>query len=105
MNNINDLNQFVSGAITMGYLVAGLFFLKFWKQSRDRLFSWFALAFFILAGQRLALALTTQNSEGTVFLYVVRLLAFLLILAAIVDKNRSSGRQNNSAGHEDTPPA
>jgi len=92
MNIINDLNQFVSGAITMGYLVAGLFFLKFWKQSRDRLFSLFALAFFILAGQRLALALTTQNSESTIFLYVVRLVAFLLILAAIIDKNRSSER-------------
>ena len=77
----------------MGYIVVGLFFLKFWKQSRDRLFSLFALAFFILAGQRLALALTTQNSEGNVFLYLVRLLAFLLILVAIIDKNRSISRQ------------
>lgn len=73
----------------MGYLVPGLFFLKFWKQSRDRLFSLFALAFFILAGQRMALALTTQDSESVIFLYVVRLVAFLLILAAIIDKNRS----------------
>ena len=80
----------------MGYLVAGLFFLKFWKKSRDRLFSFFALAFFILAGQRFALALTTQNSEHTLFLYVVRLLAFLVILGAIVDKNRSAQRQDDA---------
>ncbi len=93
MNSINDVNQLISGALTMGYIVVGLFFLKFWKQSRDRLFSLFALAFFILAGQRLALALTTQNSEGNVFLYLVRLLAFLLILVAIIDKNRSISRQ------------
>lgn len=73
----------------MGYLVPGIFFLRFWKQSRDRLFSLFAFAFFLLAGQRLALALTTQDSESVIFLYVVRLIAFLLILAAIIDKNRS----------------
>ena len=90
MNEISALNQFVSGAITMGYVVAGLFFLNFRRRSRDRLFTLFALAFFILAGQRLALALTTQNSESTVFLYVIRLAAFLLILIAIIDKNRAS---------------
>lgn len=87
----------------MGYIVTGLFFLKFWKQSRDRLFSLFAIAFFILAGQRFALALTTQNSEGTVLLYAVRLVAFLLILAAIVDKNRTSQRQNSIPKQDDTP--
>lgn len=88
MDNINDLNQLVSGAIVMGYIVAGLFFLRFWKQSRDRLFSFFSVAFFILAAQRLALALTTENNEAVVYLYVVRLLAFFLILVAILDKNR-----------------
>ena len=96
MNIIANLNQFVSGAITMGYLVAGLFFLRFWRQSRDRLFAFFAVAFFVLAAQRLALALTTQNSEGTIFLYIVRLTAFLLILAAIIDKNRSGHRETDT---------
>lgn len=95
MNNINDLNQFVSGAMTMGYVVAGLFFLRFWKQTRDRLFIWFALAFFILSGQRFALALTTQDSEGTVSLYLVRLAGFLLIVVALVDKNRSRRTRRN----------
>jgi hypothetical protein len=88
MDNINGLNQLVSGAIVMGYAVVGLFFLRFWKQSRDRLFGFFALAFFVLAGQRLALALTTQTNEGAVYLYIVRLLAFVIILVAILDKNR-----------------
>ncbi|MDF2441755.1 MAG: hypothetical protein JWN98_2739 [Abditibacteriota bacterium] len=88
MDNLNGLNQTVSGAIIMGYVVAALFFLRFWKQSRDRLFGFFATSFFILAVQRTALALTTQNNEGTIYLYVVRLIAFLLILIAILDKNR-----------------
>ncbi len=95
---VEALNMFISGAITMAYFVVGLFFLRFWKQSRDRLFGMFALAFFILAIQRLALALTTQTSEGTVFLYVVRLIAFLIILAAIVDKNRSARRDDDLPG-------
>ena len=83
------MEQFVSGAITMGYLVAGLFFLRFWKTTRDSLFVFFAVAFWVLAGQRLALAVTTRTVEDLTFLYVVRLLAFVLILVAIVEKNRS----------------
>lgn len=72
----------------MGHLVIALFFLRFWRQSRDRLFAFFALAFLVFAGQRLALALTTQVNENTTILYGIRLLGFGLILAAIIDKNR-----------------
>jgi hypothetical protein len=81
----------VSGAIVMGYLVAGLFFLRFWRQTRDRLFLIFSVAFWILGVQRLALAIDRTLVEGHSSLYLVRLFAFLLILAAIVDKNRSRG--------------
>ncbi len=88
------MNQFISGAMTMGYLVSGLFFLRFWKKSGDRLFIFFAVAFWVLAGQRLALALTSQTGEDQIFLYVVRLLAFLLILVGILDKNRPRNRQD-----------
>ena len=90
------MNDFISGALVMGYVVAGLFFLRFWKQSRDRLFAWFALAFWVLAVQRISLSLLTsevrggeQLAEGQLFFYFLRLLAFVLILIAILDKNRS----------------
>jgi hypothetical protein len=79
----------VSGAVTMGYAVAGLFFLRFWRETRDRLFLIFAGAFWLLGLQRLALAFTPDMIEDDTGLYLVRLFAFLLILAAIVDKNRS----------------
>jgi hypothetical protein len=85
--------QLVSGAILMGYTVAGLFFLRFWRDTRDRLFLIFGLAFWILAGQRLALVLTRDMVETQTGLYLIRLFAFLLILLAILDKNR---------GHRDT---
>ena len=78
----------VSGAIVMGYLVAGLFFLRFWRATRDRLFLIFAVAFWILGFQRMALAVDRVLIETHSSLYLIRLFAFLLILAAIVDKNR-----------------
>jgi hypothetical protein len=81
--------QLVTGALVMGYVVIGLFFLRFWKQSHDRLFGFFAAAFFVLAGQRLALAFTTETNENTIYLYLIRLLAFSLILFGILDKNRA----------------
>jgi hypothetical protein len=80
----------VSGAVTMGYAVAGLFFLRFWRETRDRLFLIFAGAFWLLGLQRLALAFTPDMIEDDTGLYLVRLFAFLLILAAIVDKNSSN---------------
>jgi hypothetical protein len=82
----------VSGAIVMGYAVAGLFFLRFWRETRDRLFLIFSGAFCILGIQRLVLAFTRDMIEDHTALYLVRLFAFLLILAAIVDKNRSSAQ-------------
>lgn len=82
------MNPFVSGMIVMGYLVAGLFFLRFWRDSRDRLFAMFGAAFFMLAIQRIGLEIWHDVPERTTPLYFVRLLAFLIILIAIVDKNR-----------------
>ena len=82
--------QLVSGAIVMGYAVAALFFLRFWRETRDRLFLVFAAAFAVLGFQRLALAFSHDMVEDHTGLYLVRLFAFLLILGAIVDKNRSN---------------
>jgi len=88
--------QLISGAILMGYAVAGLFFLRFWRETRDRLFLIFAVAFWILGLQRLALVLTRDMVETQTGLYLIRLFAFLLILGAIVDKNRV--RRKGAAG-------
>jgi hypothetical protein len=75
---------FLSGVLTLGYAVAALYFLRFWRESRDPLFGWFAAAFALLACQRLLLIAVRENDV----LYVVRLAAFVLILIAIVQKNR-----------------
>jgi hypothetical protein len=57
------LSHLISGAIVMGYAVVGLFFGRFWKQSRDRLFLFFSLAFWVLGAQRLGLALAPGPSR------------------------------------------
>lgn len=80
----------ITGAVIMAFLVAGLFFLRFWKKTHDRLFLFFAMAFWILAANRVTLIFIDEGSEDThILLYVVRLIAFSLILYAIIDKNRS----------------
>ena len=82
------MSALISGALVAGYLMAGLFFLRFWTTSRDRLFGMFAAAFGILAVQRLALSLTNHTMEDQTVFYLLRLTAFVLIIIAIVDKNR-----------------
>ena len=85
------MDLFLSGAMVTAYAVAGLFFLRFWRTSKDRLFVFFAIAFWILGIQRLGLTLTSPDAPaGEVWLPLLRLLGFLLILAAIIDKNRGT---------------
>jgi uncharacterized membrane protein len=83
------MNQIMAGAVAMGFGVAGLFFLRFWRQTRERLFVLFALAFFIMSGNRVELTLTALRGARGDHLYFVRLIAFMLILIAILDKNRA----------------
>ena len=84
------LTLFASGALTLGFLVAALFFLRFWRDSKDRLFLFFAASFSLLAVQRAVLALVPSTAALELPGYGLRLLAFVLILVAIVDKNLRS---------------
>ena len=78
---------FLIGVIVTTSLASGIFFLKFWKETHDSLFLAFGLAFFIEGLNRAAVLTLPHPNEGSPWIYVVRLLAFLLILAAIIDKN------------------
>ena len=82
------MEQILLGANAMASLVAGLFFLRFWRDTRDRFFLFFATAFAVEGVNRVALGLSNVSEETAPYFYLVRLFAFLLILAAIVDKNR-----------------
>jgi hypothetical protein len=81
------MSQVVMGALAMGFGIAGLFFLRFWRETHDRLFAFFAVAFFILAASRLGFALHAPRAAEGDYLYWIRLLGFAVILLAIIDKN------------------
>lgn len=87
------MNLMLLGAIAMGSVVAGLFFLRFWRDTRDRFFLFFCVSFFVEGVNRAALALSSDPNEGRPFFYFVRFLSFVLILLAIVDKNLTKGRR------------
>jgi hypothetical protein len=82
------MEQMLMGAIAVGWLVAGLFFFRFWHQTRDRFFLWFALSFWLEAAGRVALGLMQPAAEDNPAIYGVRVLAYALILLAIWQKNR-----------------
>lgn len=79
---------FVSGLITMGFLVSGLFFIRFWVRTRDGLFAAFAAAFWLLAANQALLALSNLPVEERSWMYLLRLAAFAIIILAIALKNR-----------------
>lgn len=81
------IETFLLGVIAMASATAGIFFLRFWKDTRDSLFLAFGVSFLIEALNRTATAFLSKPNEGSPAIYLVRLLAFLLILAAILKKN------------------
>jgi hypothetical protein len=80
--------HFLQGVLAMGCGIAGLFFLRFWRESADRLFVFFALAFWILAAHWAALGIWSPSAETRPYFYIPRLIAFALIMIAIIDRNR-----------------
>jgi hypothetical protein len=85
------MNSFISGAIMMAWASCGLFFFRFWKATRERFFAFFGLAFSMLAIERLVLAFfVSLDSEFRPYVYLIRALAFVLIIIAVFEKNRTS---------------
>jgi hypothetical protein len=86
------MDQMLTGAIAAASLVAALFFFRFWRQTRDRFFLYFALSFLIEAANRVALGLLVGADEDGALFYSVRVVAYGLILLAIWQKNRPPQR-------------
>ncbi len=84
------MEYFLIGVIATASLASGVFFLRFWRDTRDSLFLAFALAFLIEGLNRTTVMFIDHPNEGTPRVYIVRCLAFLIILAGIVNKNRTT---------------
>lgn len=79
---------FLSGAVAFGFLIAALFFFRFWQRTSDGLFCWFGVAFLLLATGQTLLALLDVSVEERSWLFLLRLAAFSIIIIAILQKNR-----------------
>ena len=82
------MNEMLIGAIAAAAFVCGLYFLRFWRATRDRFFLLFALAFWIEGLHRVVIYRWAGGDEGDPLHYLVRLVAYGLIIFAILDKNR-----------------
>jgi hypothetical protein len=89
------ITHFLAGALVLAYWAIGYFFLRFWKKTRDRFFRTFAWAFWVLAVERIILRFVSDD-EFQPYVYLVRLAAFLLIIWAIIEKNRSRDQNGKS---------
>ncbi len=81
------IDGFLLGVIATASITAGLFFLKFWRATRDSFFLAFAASFIIEGLNRSAVVLLDRPNEASHWTYLVRLLSLLLILWAILKKN------------------
>jgi Family of unknown function (DUF5985) len=88
---MNDplVNAYLSGMVTAGFLIGGLFFVRSWVRSRDGLFAAFAAAFWLLALNEMLVALDQEEEHQQLWFYLLRVAAFLLIAIAIIRKNTS----------------
>lgn len=82
------MNEMLTGAIAALSIIAGFVFLRFWRSTHDRFFLFFAASFLIEGLNRIILGVTGELNETLPVYYLVRLLAYGLILYAVIDKNR-----------------
>lgn len=81
---------FVAGALSAGYAMAGLFFLRFWVRTRDTLFGAFGVAFGLMALNQAVAGFTRHDHAENSAAYLLRLAAFVLIIIAVLGKNRDA---------------
>jgi len=84
---MSHLSAFISGADTLGFFVAALFFARAYVRTRDALFGAFCAAFAMLGLNQLLGAVANISDEQRSWIFLLRLAAFLLVIAAIVGKN------------------
>ena len=92
MTPIEKLNLIFSGTLIFGFWVGGLLFLRYWKTTRDVLFGWFAAAFWMLMLERVFLVIINPEDEARPYVYLVRLLAFSMLIVAVIQKNKKRGK-------------
>ncbi|MDQ2988652.1 MAG: DUF5985 family protein [Pseudomonadota bacterium] len=95
-----ELHAVLSGAVAAGSFVVALFFLRFWRTTGDRFFLYFAMSFALEALNRMVLGALAGSGEDQPAYYLVRLLAYALILIAIIDKNRPRAASRRPEAHE-----
>jgi uncharacterized membrane protein HdeD (DUF308 family) len=98
------MSNVIAGAIAMASFIIALCFLRFWRSSRDRFFLWFALSFGIEGAHRVVTALVLDEHEDSPWHYLIRLLAYGLIIWAILEKNLPA-RAARKPGADGKPPA
>jgi hypothetical protein len=90
--------DFLSGMTTMGFLVAGLFFFRFWSRTGDAIFVYFGISFCVLAISQVLGTLADISGDDRHWIYLLRLAAFTLLIVGIVVKNL--GQATRKAGRE-----
>ena len=84
---MSSVAVFLTGALAMGFLVASVFFVRFWRRTGDSLFAVFAAAFALMAANQALIGLFDIPREEQSPIFALRLTAFVLIIAAILWKN------------------
>jgi hypothetical protein len=79
--------NYISGLISGGYLVAALFFFRFWSRTGDVLFAIFGISFVLFAMSQGASLLLDSPREDRGWIYLFRLAGFALLLGSIIWKN------------------
>ncbi len=94
---MQSVNYMLFGAISITSIIVGLLFLRFWRSSHDRFFLFFALSFLIEGFNRMIFGAAGSLNESSPGYYLIRLLAYALILVAILDKNMPRRKKNRQS--------
>jgi Family of unknown function (DUF5985) len=84
---MTPVTQVLLGAVIMGDVIVALFFVRYWKLTRDRFFLFFAASFVAIAVSRVVVDEGLPPFGYEPFGYMIRILSYLFMIAGILYKN------------------
>ncbi len=84
-----NFDSYLTGVLAVSSVSIGVFFLRYWKESKDTLFLAFSVAFVVEGLKRTSVLLLQNPNEGSPRVYLLRCFSFLVILFGIVKANIS----------------
>lgn len=87
MSQDPEVASFIAGMVSLGFIAAAMFFVQFYRETKDRFFLYFTAAFVLFAINQSVPIAWHIDADDQAPIYLGRLAGYVLIIIAVAQKN------------------